>query len=128
MTVIWNDNAPIYRQLKERIVVMMLEGQLKPGDVLPSVRQIAAEYQLNPITVSRAYQELADETLVEKRRGLGMYVTEGATGKLLASERERFLSEEWPAMVERIQRLGLRVEDLLKRAAASEKLAQEKQS
>ena len=128
MTVIWNDNAPIYRQLKERIVVMMLEGQLKPGDVLPSVRQIAAEYQLNPITVSRAYQELADETLVEKRRGLGMYVTEGATGKLLASERERFLSEEWPVMVERIQRLGLRVEDLLKRAAASEKLAQEKQS
>ncbi len=121
MTVTWNDNAPIYRQLKERIVVMMLEGQLKPGDVLPSVRQIAAEYQLNPITVSRAYQELADETLVEKRRGLGMYVTEGATGKLLASERERFLREEWPAMVERIQRLGLRIEDLLKRASAQEK-------
>jgi len=128
MTVTWNDNAPIYRQLKERIVVMMLEGQLKPGDVLPSVRQIAAEYQLNPITVSRAYQELADETLVEKRRGLGMYVTEGATGKLLASERERFLREEWPAMVERIQRLGLQVEDLLKRAATPEKHAQEKQS
>jgi GntR family transcriptional regulator len=121
MTVIWNDNAPIYRQLKERIVVMMLEGQLKPGDALPSVRQIAADYQLNPITVSRAYQELADETLVEKRRGLGMYVTEGATGKLLASERERFLREEWPAMVERIQRLGLQVEDLLKRAATQEK-------
>jgi GntR family transcriptional regulator len=121
MTVTWNDNAPIYRQLKERIVVMMLEGQLKPGDALPSVRQIAADYQLNPITVSRAYQELADETLVEKRRGLGMYVTEGATGKLLASERERFLREEWPAMVERIQRLGLRVEDLLQRAAAQEK-------
>jgi GntR family transcriptional regulator len=121
MTVIWNDNSPIYRQLKERIVVMMLEGQLKPGDVLPSVRQIAAEYQLNPITVSRAYQELADETLVEKRRGLGMYVTEGATGKLLASERERFLREEWPAMVERIQRLGLRLEDLLQRAATQEK-------
>jgi GntR family transcriptional regulator len=121
MTVTWNDNSPIYRQLKERIVVMMLEGQLKPGDVLPSVRQIAAEYQLNPITVSRAYQELADETLVEKRRGLGMYVTEGATGKLLASERERFLREEWPAMVERIQRLGLRLEDLLQRAATQEK-------
>ena len=114
MTVTWNDNAPIYRQLKERIVVMMLEGQLKPGDALPSVRQIAADYQLNPITVSRAYQELADESLVEKRRGLGMYVTEGATSKLLLSERERFLREEWPAMVERIQRLGLRVEELLK--------------
>ena len=121
MTVTWNDNTPIYRQLKERIVVMMLEGQLKPGDVLPSVRQIAADYQLNPITVSRAYQELADETLVEKRRGLGMYVTEGANAKLLASERERFLREEWPAMVERIQRLGLRLEDLLKRASAQEK-------
>lgn len=113
MTVIWNDNAPIYRQLKERIVVMMLDGQLKPGDALPSVRQIAADYQLNPITVSRAYQELADESLVEKRRGLGMYVTEGANAKLLASERERFLREEWPAMVERILRLGLRVDELL---------------
>ena len=121
MTVTWNDNAPIYRQLKERIVVMMLEGQLRPGDALPSVRQIAADYQLNPITVSRAYQELADETLVEKRRGLGMYVTEGATGKLLASERERFLREEWPAMLERIQRLGLNVDDLLRRAADQEK-------
>ncbi len=123
MTVTWNDNAPIYRQLKERIVTMMLEGQLRPGDALPSVRQIAADYQLNPITVSRAYQELADESLVEKRRGLGMYVTDGATGKLLASERERFLREEWPAMLARIQRLGLRVEDLLQQAAAQEKRA-----
>ena len=121
MVIAWSDNAPIYRQLKERVVGMMLDGMLKPGDALPSVRQIAAEYQLNPITVSRAYQELADETLVEKRRGLGMYVTEGATGKLLASERERFLREEWPAMVERIQRLGLQVEDLLRRAASQEK-------
>jgi len=121
MTVTWNDNAPIYRQLKERIVVMMLDGQLKPGDALPSVRQIAAEYQLNPITVSRAFQELADDTLVEKRRGLGMYVTEGAPEKLLASERERFLREEWPAMVERIQRLGLKIDDLLRRATAMEK-------
>ncbi len=121
MTVIWNDNAPIYRQLKERIVAMMLDGQLKPGDALPSVRQIAADYQLNPITVSRAYQELADESLVEKRRGLGMYVTDGATGKLLASERERFLREEWPAVLERIARLGLQADDLLRSAAAQEK-------
>src|SRR5690606_27879209 len=74
----WNDSAPIYRQLKERVIAMMLDGVLKPGDALPSVRQVAAEYQLNPITVSRAYQELADEALVEKRRGLGMYVTEEA--------------------------------------------------
>ena len=118
MSIAWSDNAPIYRQLKERVVSMMLDGVLKPGDALPSVRQIAAEYQLNPITVSRAYQELADEDLVEKRRGLGMYMTDGAREKLLASERERFLKEEWPAMLERITRLGLDVEKLLRSAQA----------
>ena len=79
-----------------------------------SVRQVAAEYQLNPITVSRAYQELADEAIVEKRRGLGMYVTEGASEKLLSSERERFLREEWPLVLERIQRLGLSLEKLMR--------------
>ncbi|SFU92795.1 GntR family transcriptional regulator [Pseudoduganella namucuonensis] len=110
----WNDHTPIYRQLKERVIGMMLDGLLKPGDALPSVRQVAADYQLNPITVSKAYQELVDETLVEKRRGLGMYVTEGAHEKLLASERERFVREEWPAMVERIRRLGLDIEQLLR--------------
>ena len=115
MTAIqWSDGAPIYLQLKERVIAMMLDGLLKPGDPLPSVRQVAAEYQLNPITVSRAYQELADEALVEKRRGLGMYVTEEAAKKLLLSERERFLQEEWPLVVERIQRLGLRMDELLK--------------
>ena len=114
----WNDGAPIYRQLKERVVAMMLDGVLKPGDALPSVRQVAAEYQLNPITVSRAYQELADEALVEKRRGLGMYVTEEASKKLLSNERERFLTEEWPLVLERIQRLGLSMQDLLKPAFA----------
>ena len=109
----WNDGAPIYRQLKERVIAMMLDGVLKPGDALPSVRQVAADYQLNPITVSRAYQELADELLVEKRRGLGMYVTDEAARKLMASERERFLREEWPAVMERIARLGLSAQDLL---------------
>ena len=109
----WSDGAPIYRQLKERVVAMMLDGVLKPGDALPSVRQVAAEYQLNPITVSRAYQELADESLVEKRRGLGMFVTEEASKKLRSSERERFLQEEWPLVVERIERLGLSARDLL---------------
>ena len=113
MSDTWNNNAPIYRQLKERIVGMMLDGALKAGDALPSVRQIAADFQLNPITVSRAYQELADETLVEKRRGIGMYVTEGALEKLLASEREHFLNEEWPAMIKRIRRLGLDTQELL---------------
>ena len=117
MSVTWNDTTPIYLQLKERVVAMMLDGVLKPGDALPSVRQVAADFQLNPITVSRAYQELVDETLVEKRRGLGMYVTEGAPEKLLASERERFLRDEWPAVVERIQRLGLRMDELVKNLA-----------
>ena len=111
----WNDGAPIYRQLKERVIAMMLDGVLKPGDALPSVRQVAAEYQLNPITVSRAYQELADEALVEKRRGLGMFVTEEASKKLLTSERERFLQDEWPAVAERIRRLGLSTEELLRK-------------
>ncbi len=117
MSVTWNDTTPIYLQLKERVVAMMLDGLLKPSDALPSVRQVAADFQLNPITVSRAYQELADEALVEKRRGLGMYVNEGAPEKLLASERERFLREEWPLVVERIQRLGLRMDELMRNAA-----------
>ena len=109
----WSDGAPIYRQLKDRVIAMMLDGLLKPGEALPSVRQVAADYQLNPITVSRAYQELADEGLVEKRRGLGMFVTEEASRQLRSSERERFLRDEWPAVAERIQRLGLSLQDLL---------------
>ena len=117
MSVTWNDTTPIYLQLKERVVAMMLDGVLKPGDALPSMRQVAADFQINHLTVSRAYQELADENLVEKRRGLGMYVTEGAPEKLLASERERFLREEWPAVIERIQRLGLRIEELMRSAS-----------
>ena len=120
----WNDNAPIYRQLKDKVVGMMLDGLLRAGDALPSVRQVAADYQLNPITVSRAYQELVDEALVEKRRGLGMYVTEGAHDKLLASERERFMREEWPAMLERIRRLGLDTAALIGAAAPAPSGAQ----
>lgn len=113
MTISWNDHTPIYRQLRERVVAMILDGALKPGDALPSVRQVSAEFQLNPITVSKAYQELADEALVEKRRGLGLYVTEGAREALLARERERFLKDEWPPLRERIQRLGFDVADLV---------------
>ena len=112
MSVKWNDQTPIYRQLKQRVLGMMLDGLLKPGDALPSVRQVAAEYQLNPITVLKAYQELVDEELVEKRRGVGMYMTESALDKLLANERQRFIEEEWPAMLERIRRLGLDVQQL----------------
>ena len=114
MTAIqWSDGSPIYRQLKERVVAMIIDGELKPGDALPSVRTVAAEYQLNPITVSRAFQELADEGLVEKRRGLGMYVLEGAPQQLLSSERQRFLTEEWPHVRERIERLGLDPAELI---------------
>src|SRR5690348_18352707 len=98
MSITWNDNAPIYRQLRDRVVAMILDGVLKQGDALPSVRQVAADFQLNPITVSKAYQELVDEALVEKRRGLGMYIMEGAREALLRNERERFLSEEWPLL------------------------------
>lgn len=117
MVINWNDNTPIYRQLRERVVAMILDGALKEGDALPSVRQVAADFQLNPITVSKAYQELVDENLVEKRRGLGMYVTEGAREALLKNERERFLREEWPQLRERMQRLGLDLKQLLDQKA-----------
>jgi len=121
MSVIWNDSEPIYRQLKERIVTMLLEGAIKPGEQLPSVRQIAADFQLNPITVSRTYQELADEGLIEKKRGLGMYVADGTPEKLLASERERFLKDEWPKTITRMKRLGLDPQQLLMKAKTGRK-------
>ena len=113
MSITWNDNAPIYRQLRDRVVAMILDGVLKQGDALPSVRQVAADFQLNPITVSKAYQELVDDQLVEKRRGLGMYVAEGARNALLHSERERFLREEWPTLRDRLERLGLDLKTLM---------------
>jgi len=115
MTIAWNDSTPIYRQLRDRVVAMILDGVLKQGDALPSVRQVAADFQINPITVSKAYQELVDENLVEKRRGLGMYVTEGARSALMKSERERFLSEEWPTLYARLTRLGLTLDQLMER-------------
>ncbi len=120
MSMAWNDSTPIYRQLRERVVAMILDGALKQGDALPSVRQVAADFQINPITVSKAYQELVDENLVEKRRGLGMYVTEGARDALLKSEREHFLNEEWPALFARMQRMGLDLETLLGKARHKE--------
>ncbi len=113
MSADWNDNEPIYRQLKARIVAMLLDGLVAPGGQLPSVRQIAADFQLNPITVSRAYQELADDGLIEMRRGMGMFVTEGAPKKLLASERERFMREEWPKTLERMEQLSIDPEQLI---------------
>lgn len=116
MTVTWNDNIPIYRQLRDRVVAMILDGVLKQGDALPSVRQVAADFQLNPITVSKAYQELVEENLVEKRRGLGMYVTEGARAALMNSERDHFLNEEWPMLYARLKRMNLDLKTLLDHA------------
>ena len=122
MTIAWNDSTPIYRQLRDRVVAMILDGVLKQGDPLPSVRQVAADFQINPITVSKAYQELVDENLVEKRRGLGMYVTEGARSALMKSERDRFLSDEWPTLYARLQRLGLSLKDLMAAERRDEEL------
>lgn len=109
----WNDNQPIYRQLRDRVVAMILDGVLKEGDPLPSVRNVAAEYRLNPLTVLKGYQELVDEELVEKRRGLGMFIKAGARNLLLRGEREKFLEEEWPRIHATIQRLGLTADELL---------------
>src|SRR5437016_831115 len=109
----WNDNQPIYRQLRDRAVAMILDGVLKEGDPLPSVRNVAADQRINPLTVLKSYQELVDEELVEKRRGLGMFVKTGARNLLLKAERRKFLSEEWPRIHANIQRLGLTAEDLL---------------
>ena len=109
----WNDNQPIYRQLRDRVVAMILDGVLKEGDPLPSVRTVAADYRLNPLTVLKGYQQLVDEGLVETRRGRGMFINAGARSLLLQGEREKFLAEEWPRISETIQRLGLKAEELL---------------
>ena len=109
----WNDSQPIYRQLRDRVVAMMLDGVLKEGDPLPSVRTVAAEYRVNPLTVLKAYQQLVDEELVETRRGLGMFINAGARALLLRGERQKFLQEEWPRVSATIQRLGLNPEELL---------------
>ena len=115
----WNDSEPIYRQLRDRVVAMMLDGILKEGDPLPSVRNVAADYRVNPLTVLKAYQELVDEQLVETRRGLGMFVKSGARHLLLTAERRKFLNQDWPRIAARIQRLGLTPKELLRAAAAN---------
>jgi GntR family transcriptional regulator len=114
----WNDSQPIYRQLRDRVVASILDGVLKEGDPLPSVRNVAAEYRVNPITVLKGYQQLVDEELVEKRRGLGMFVRSGARELLLEGERQRFLDEQWPRVYATIQRLGLTPKDLLEPGAS----------
>jgi GntR family transcriptional regulator len=112
----WNNSQPIYRQLRDLVVAMILDGVLKEGDALPSVRTVAAEYRVNPLTVMKAYQQLVDEGLVEMQRGRGMFVNPGARELLLQGERQKFLSQEWPRISESIQRLGLTAEDLLRAA------------
>ncbi|HEY7886986.1 MAG TPA: GntR family transcriptional regulator [Steroidobacteraceae bacterium] len=114
----WNDSQPIYRQLRDRVIAMILEAVLQEGDPLPSVRTVAADYRVNPLTVLKAYQQLADEQIVEKRRGVGMFVKAGVRGQLLRDERQRFLKEEWPRVLATLQRLGLKAQDLLDGAAA----------
>ena len=118
----WNDSQPIYRQLRDRVVAMILDGLLNEGDPLPSVRNVAAEYRVNPLTVLKAYQQLAGEELVETRRGLGMFVNAGARDLLLKGERQKFLTDRWPAIAATIQRLGITPKELLaaaKRRSAS---------
>ena len=110
----WNDGLPIYRQLRDRVVAMMLDGVLKEGDPLPSVRNVAAEYRVNPLTVMKAYQALVDEGLVEMRRARGMFINAGARALLLEGERRKFLDEDWPRIHETIQRLGLEPDELLR--------------
>jgi GntR family transcriptional regulator len=120
----WNDREPIYRQLRDRVVAMILEGALQEGEPLPSVRNVAAEYRVNPLTVLKGYQQLVQEGLVETRRGLGMYVKQGARAALSEGERERFLRDEWPKVRATIERLGLSLEELAapsKRAKAVKK-------
>jgi GntR family transcriptional regulator len=112
----WNDSQPIYRQLRDRVVAMILDGVLNEGDPLPSVRNVAAEYRVNPLTVLKAYQQLAGEELVETRRGLGMFIRAGARDLLLKGERQKFLTDRWPAIAATIQRLGITPKELLKAA------------
>jgi GntR family transcriptional regulator len=117
----WNDTQPIYRQLRDRVVHMILDGVLKEGDPLPSVRNVAADYRVNPLTVLKAYQELVDDGLVEKRRGLGMFVKESARDLLLKGERQKFLKEHWPRVHATIRRLGLDPQELLEGAGKQSK-------
>lgn len=108
----WNDNAPIYQQLADRLAADLLDGDPPEGEAMPSVRSLAGRYLINPLTVSRALQALVDKGLIECRRGLGMYVRFGARERLLQSEREQFLQRDWPALRARLQRLGLTANDL----------------
>jgi len=111
-TMKWNDQQPIFKQLKEKVIELILDEEVVAGEAVPSVRQVAVEYQINPLTISKAYQELVDETILEKRRGLGMFVTHRAKEKLLLSEKKQFIELEWPKITQKIERLGLSINEL----------------
>ncbi len=123
----WNDQQPIYKQLKEKVIELIIDGEVAEGEAVPSVRQVAADYQINPLTVSKAYQELVDESILEKRRGLGMFVKENAREALLTNEKKHFLEIEWPAILKRISRLGFSLPELNKAVTSGSDLAMEKQ-
>ncbi|MGX5174123.1 GntR family transcriptional regulator [Aliikangiella sp. IMCC44653] len=116
----WNDQTPIFRQLKEKVVELIIDGEVAEGEAVPSVRQVAADYQINPLTVSKAYQELVDDNVLEKKRGLGMFVTQGAKEKLFEEERRQFLENEWPKIMLKIDRLGINIDQLKKLKAAND--------
>ncbi|PCJ41277.1 MAG: GntR family transcriptional regulator [Alphaproteobacteria bacterium] len=121
MATQWKNDQPIYLQLKEQIMAMIIDGILNEGEALPSVRKVAADYQINPITASKAYAELVDEGLVEKKRGLGMFILKGARKNLLAAEQKKFLEQEWPEIIKRISLLGLDTKQLIETAAGKNK-------
>jgi GntR family transcriptional regulator len=124
----WNDSEPIYRQIRDRVVAMILDGVLKEGDALPSVRNVAAEYRVNPLTVLKGYQQLVDEGLVETKRGRGMFINAGTRDLLLQGERQKFVAEQWPRVYETIQRLGLTWEELLSAGEAAKRAKTEERS
>ncbi|MEP1472546.1 MAG: GntR family transcriptional regulator [Halieaceae bacterium] len=119
MTVEWNDNQPIYRQLRDMVVERIMDGSFSEGEAVPSVRQVAADYQINHLTVGKAYQELVEVGLLEKRRGLGMFVTSGARGSLTNNEQQRFIDEDVPAFAQKMQRLGLDMDEIVTQLRAS---------
>lgn len=117
----WKEDRPIYLQLKDKVLTMIMDGALREGEALPSVRKVAVEYQINPITASKAYAELVDDGLVEKKRGLGMFILEGARKNLLVTEQKTFLEVEWPKIIKQISRLGLDANELLKSTKTTNK-------
>jgi GntR family transcriptional regulator len=109
----WHDNQPIYKQLREQVIERIIDGSFQEGEAVPSVRQVASDYQINHLTVAKAYQELVEDGLLEKRRGLGMFVIDGARVALTGDEQQKFFQEELPAFAERVHMLGLEMNSVV---------------